>query len=117
MRIENIGRIGVQMYNGIPITRSKEEIKKSLRTIIGIPIVDGHHWIEDDNSSRIIGRVVDAYLQDEVIKGVLELNVSVKGRGFSLGYESRLNDGEWKDIEYNHLAIVDNPRCGGLCKV
>ena len=116
--IAQIGKIGGQVYGDKTIYRSKRETKKALNSLNGIPILLGHHWDLPPDSSLQIGIVEYGYIQDNAIMGKLKLDVALeKGTGFSLGYEATLNGDNYVDIEYDHLAIVDNPRCGSLCRL
>lgn len=139
-------RDGIQQYAGIELElepydrsfkvyRSPETIRAIKDQLIGIPITNGHVELETIPPEKIIG-FIDA---SEVVKyrnEMLHSSIAIKNavklsdnmiqllnskNQLSLGYFAEtanhdLYDFEQVNIIPHHLAIVENGRCGTVCK-
>ena len=133
-------RDGVQEYKGhelglsppdkvFTLYRAPETIKAIVDRMAGLPLTDDHVSL-DMEPSNPVGKIVDAELIDSVdddtkttvnIKNRVSMDFDVAGKQLSLGYRAGLIDCEIYDFEQvdivpHHLAIVQNGRCGNVCK-
>lgn len=128
--------IGLQPYDKIfKIYRSPETIRAIKDSIVGIPITNGHVELEDIPQDQIKGYVDGSELvqyEDKKLASSIAIKNNVKLQDnviqlldsknqLSLGYFAETVDNDLYDFEQvniipHHLAIVENGRCGNLCK-
>lgn len=139
-------RDGIQKYNGIEIGMGHGSFRvyrspTTIRSInlVGLPITDGHKSQDEPYTaygSVLTSEVIDSK-DDETLTTIavknriktcddLTKHIDNGKNELSLGYSAKIvdkrkDDGvdydfEQQDITPHHLAVVDNGRCGKLCK-
>ena len=139
-------RDGVQEYAGIElglepydksfkVYRSPDTIKAIKDQLVGIPVTNGHVELEDIPPEKIIGFIDGSELvkyRNELLSSTIAIKNKVKlsdnmiqllnsKNQLSLGYFAETEnhgsyDFEQVNIIPHHLAIVENGRCGTVCK-
>ncbi len=139
-------RDGVQEYAGIElglepydktfrIYRSPETIRAIVSKLANIPVTDGHVELVDIPKDKVRGYIKDSKLVKYVNKNIdstvaIKNNVTLKENTvqlldsknqLSLGYFAETKEHDLYDFEQvhiipHHLAIVENGRCGSVCK-
>lgn len=100
----------------VKVYRSDEVLKRFYNTFKGVPLIDGH------DGKTPIGTVVDVYYDKGLIMGLIDTDIQLSNVELSAGYESELTQiddalYEVLSFEGEHVAIVDNGRCGEICKI
>jgi len=117
-----IGRTGSQKYlrggKYVDIYKTHETLRCAIPQLIGLPIQINH------GKQVKVGHINDAFLANNgLIKASLVVNdsISLNDTGFSLSYKAYedIKNGRWEhtELEYDHLALVDKPRCGAVCTI
>jgi len=102
----------------VTVIRDEDTLKKYHHTFKGVALKKEH-----EDNSPIVGRVLDTYVEDGKIKALIEANlILISDVELSCGYSSELeqiSDTEYRLLSFNgdHVAIVDNGRCGEICKI
>lgn len=102
----------------ITIIRDKEVLRKYHKTFINKPVQISH-----SDNGRIVGRVIDTFVTDKGISALLDIDILLLDTiELSCGYESTLkfvNENTYKLREFvgEHVAIVQNGRCGKTCSI
>ena len=139
-------RDGFQEYAGLELSlqpydktfsvyRSPETVKAILKDLANLPVTDGHVELSDIPTEKIKGFIKDSsivkYANNNIDSTLaIKNNITLKEntvqlldskKELSLGYfaetvEHDLYDFEQVDIVPHHLAIVENGRCGSVCK-
>ena len=123
----------VYSYDDYDAFRPKEELEAIVSYIKGVPVTRGHPGAKIvTDREEVLGWAVDAEFEDDELRVVLEIAnkdliadiKSGKLKGVSPGHFSRLDDtadGEFegkhydvtqRDIFIDHIAIVEEGRCG-----
>lgn len=128
--------LGLQPYDKtFKVYRSPETIRNIIKDLKGIPITDGHVELEDIPQDKIKGYIDGSELVKYVDQNTdstvaIKNNVKLEDNmvqlldsknQLSLGYFAETLDDDTYDFEQvniipHHLAIVENGRCGNLCK-
>jgi hypothetical protein len=139
-------RDGVQEYAGIElglepydksfkVYRNPDTIRAIKDKLIGIPVTNGHVELEDIPPEKIIGFIDGSELvkyRNELLSSTIAIKNKVKlsdnmiqllnsKNQLSLGYFAETENHDSYDFEQvniipHHLAIVENGRCGTVCK-
>jgi hypothetical protein len=126
----------------IKIYRPKDEIEKSVKSFEFLTVTDTHPW--DNVSAKnykdyAVGMTTDASFEENHIVSrsivvtdsamIVELQASGESKELSCGYfaefvyeagtteSGELYDGYMKNLQGNHVAIVERGRCGGSCRL
>ena len=133
-------KVGIQFYDNIAEFRPPGEVfsTDTLKSMENLPITDDHPWefVSESAPYLVKGMTVDKTYQDgELAKTKIVIfdgnliETILKGKiELSLGYTTILKkeNGEYDGVKYdyiqtniiaNHLAVVENGRCGGDCKI
>lgn len=113
--------------NGSPskivrVYRSNEVLQKYHNTFVNTKLVD-RHYIKNTEDFRVLGTVVDTLYKDGKIEALIDMEIlPINPIQLSGGYYSELvkkSDTEYELVSFEgeHVAIVDNGRCGEVCKI
>lgn len=128
--------LGLQPYDKtFKVYRSPETIRAIINQLSNIPVTDGHVELEDIPANKVKGFITDSSIvkydnKDTASTIAIKNNVKLQDnviqlldskKELSLGYfaetkEHDLYDFEQVNIIPHHLAIVENGRCGSVCK-
>lgn len=118
----------VYVRDGRAITewRGEAELARIAQQAPGTPVVVEHpaddRMLSAGSTAPVIGRVLHAHVESgspsyviaavEVTDAGALAEIEDGRRGLSLGYRCDLtDDGEQKNVQLDHLAVVGNPRC------
>ena len=105
----------------VTVYRSNEVLRRYHSTFKGKKLTD-RHYTSDIETFNIIGEIKDTMYQDGKIVALIDTRVSLSNVEVSAGYESeltQLSDNKYELLRFygEHVAIVDNGRCGEICKI
>ena len=128
--------LGLQPYDKtFKVYRSPETIRGIISKLTNIPVTDGHVDLEEIPKDKIKGFVTDSKIVSYDNKNIastvaIKNNVKLQDnviqlldskKELSLGYFAETKEHDEYDFEQvnivpHHLAIVENGRCGSVCK-
>ena len=106
----------------VTVFRSDEVLQKYHNTFVNTKLVD-RHYIKNTEDFRVLGTVVDTLYKDGKIEALIDMDIlPITTIQLSGGYYSELvkkSDTEYELVSFRgeHVAIVDNGRCGEICKI
>ena len=106
----------------VTVFRSDEVLQKYHSTFVNTKLVD-RHYIKNTEDFRVLGTVVDTLYKDGKIEALIDMDIlPITTIQLSGGYYSELvkkSDTEYELVSFRgeHVAIVDNGRCGEICKI